>query len=194
MKKLLLLSVLVASLFVVLPSVSAQGMMGNFNNQNGATPDPSTAQDEANGKAVWDKLQAKQVTCKDLTDDDFDVLGDYFMGQMVGSSHSTMNSNMTRMMGADGEKQMHIVMGKQYSGCNSINGTPATPSGTGYFPMMGGWGQQGFGNRGFMMGGTATGFYGVHMILALVTWVIGIVFLLLGIVYFWKGITRKEKR
>jgi len=191
MNKLLFLALFVTGLLVVLPSVSAQGMMGGSNTANTVSQDASTAQDEANGKAVWDKLQAKQVTCKDLTDDDFDVLGDYFMGQMVGNSHSTMNSNMSKMMGDDGEKQMHIVMGKQYSGCSSS--TSSVPSQNTRFPMMGRFNQQSVGSPGFMMGGTSTLFYGFH-IMAFVTWIVGTVFLLLGSVYFWKKITRKEKR
>ncbi len=77
-----------------------------------------TAADEAKGKEVWDKLQSKEVDCKNLTDDDFDVLGDYYMGLMAGNNHEAMNNRMSKMMGDDGEKQMHIAMGKRLSNCD----------------------------------------------------------------------------
>jgi hypothetical protein len=96
--------------------VNAQGMMGRF-----ASPSPSntsissTAKDEADGKAVYELLQSKEKSCKDLTDEDFDVLGDYYMGQRLGNTatHDSMNSMMKNMMGEEGEMQMHISLGKR---------------------------------------------------------------------------------
>lgn len=101
------------------------------------SPISETTQDELAGKAIFDKLLAKQTQCPQLTDDDFDVLGDYFMGQMMGSSHASMNTRMEQALGADGEKQMHIVMGKRLSGCDP---TVAYPAGGNSFMagMMGG--------------------------------------------------------
>ncbi len=80
-----------------------------------------TAQEEAEGKVIWDKLQAKQLECKNLTDINFDVLGEYFMGQAVGntSRHTFMNQMMKNMLGDEREKQMHIAMGKRFSGCDT---------------------------------------------------------------------------
>ncbi len=98
-----------------------------------------------------EKLQSKQVDCKSLTDDDFDVLGDYYMGQMLGNSHEAMNNMMSQMMGDEGEKQMHIVMGKRLSGCDP---TAATPSqGVGFIPMMGMLGMMGGSFNNFGRGG-----------------------------------------
>jgi hypothetical protein len=48
-----------------------------------------------------------------LTDEDFGALGEYFMGQMMGSSHSAMNQMMVNMMGEEGEKQ-HIMHDIEY--------------------------------------------------------------------------------
>ena len=117
--------------------VSAQGMMGNtVTVSNG-----HTAREEAEGKAVWEKLQTKELACKDLSDDNFGTLGEYFMGQMAGDSHATMNAMMIQTHGEEGEEQIHIVMGKRLSGCDT---SAAFPVGSGgWMPMMnmlwGGW-------------------------------------------------------
>lgn len=111
-------------------SVFAQGMMGT----NQVISDGHTAREEAEGKIVWEKLQAKQTQCSDLSDDDFGVLGEYFMGQMTGTSHEAMNTMMEQMMGKEGEEQMHVVMGKRLSGCDTSAEIPS--QGIGFMPMM----------------------------------------------------------
>lgn len=93
------------------------------------------AAEEAQGKALWDKLQNKQIQCQDLKDADFDVIGDFFMGSMAGASHEKMNALMAERLGNAGETQMHIAMGKRLSGCDP---SAAYPSGSEYFaPMIG---------------------------------------------------------
>lgn len=169
-------------------SVSAQGMMYSGNTSVPSEQGNQTTQDEAAGKAIFDKLLAKQVQCSQLTDDDFDVLGDYFMGQMMGSAHTAMNARLEQQLGSDGEKQMHVVMGKRLSGCNPSLVYPA--SGAAFMStMMGGgsnmmnWGYGGYG----MMGGS----YGGGMAL---WWLIGllvIVNLVLGAVALWKYVNKK---
>src|SRR3989344_7437347 len=70
--------------FALFPNFSfAQGIMGS----NTANSDGHTAREEAEGKAVWEKLSAKELACKDLSDDNFGTLGEYFMGQMMSTSH-----------------------------------------------------------------------------------------------------------
>lgn len=96
--------------------------------------DDHTAREETEGKAVWEKLQAQQTTCADLADPDFAVLGEYFMGQMLGAAHEAMNNMMVAMMGQPGEEQMHIVMGQRLSGCDPAAAFPS--QGTGFMPMM----------------------------------------------------------
>ncbi len=93
-----------------------------------------TNQEEAEGKAIWEKLQAKQMTCADLSNDDFDVLGDYFMGQMMGATHDSMNLNMTQTMGEVISTQVHISIGKRFSGCDANAPYPA--SGESVMQMM----------------------------------------------------------
>ncbi len=147
--KKIVCSLFFLGLLTIAPIASAQGMMdGYFNNsyynnaQNVyASPEEQiqTAQDEEKGKAIWDQLQAKKVTCIDLKDDDYDVLGDYFMGLMLSNNHAAMNSRMSQMMGDEGEKQMHIVLGKRYSRCDTSAILPNQYQGFSYMmPMMGG--------------------------------------------------------
>lgn len=142
-----------AVLGVLALGVNAQ-MMGGA----GPAADDHTAREEAEGKAIWEKLEAKDTPCKDLSNDDFERLGEYFMGLMLGDAHPAMNQMMTSMMGEEGEEQMHFVMGKRLSGCDT---TAAFPSaGRGFMPMMqmmwGGWGSRGgsgWWGSGPMMGG-----------------------------------------
>jgi len=120
MKKLIftIFAAIVISSFAT--SANAQ-MMGGFSN---TTVDWSevvehTAREEQEGIELWNKLQAKEVTCADLNDEQYGVLGEYFMGQMAGDSHAAMNAMMIQAHGEDGEEQIHIVMGKRLSGCDT---------------------------------------------------------------------------
>src|SRR3990167_200804 len=125
---LIIIGALVFSGFVVVSPVGAQ-------------TDNHTAREEAEGEIVWQKLQSKEVVCGDLSDDDFGALGEYFMGQMMGDSHEAMNEMMTRMHGEEGEAQIHVVLGKRLSGCNTSAAFPS--GGSGWMPMIqmmwGGW-------------------------------------------------------
>ncbi len=157
MKKIIVFIYLLFVLTVI--PVSAQGMMGRFfNSQTTPTDQTSTAQDEAKGKEVFDKFQSKQATCQQLTDDDFDVLGDYYMGQMAGSTaaHAQMNNRMTQMMGDNAEKQMHIALGKRLSGCNT-QAAYSGDSNSGFAPMMGYGGAAGWGMMNYFNGGSGYG-------------------------------------
>src|SRR3989344_2281602 len=70
-----------------------------------------TLREEKEGKELFDKLQAKEIACADLGNEQLGVLGEYFMGQMTGESHAAMNAMMIQMHGEEGEEQIHIVMG-----------------------------------------------------------------------------------
>ncbi len=110
-------------------------MNSNFDKDN------QTAREEAEGKEVWLKIQNKEIACADLSDKNFGSVGEYFMGQMMGSSHAAMNQMMINAMGEKGEESMHIIMGKRLSGCDTEAVFPA--QGFGFMPMMnmmmGGW-------------------------------------------------------
>lgn len=127
--------------------VQAQGMMGLqggmmgqnyiYANTQQNIESSETAKDEAEGKVIWEKLQNKEIDCKSITDDDYDLLGDFFMGQMAGYNHEAMNERMVKVMGDQGEKQMHIVMGKRFSGCDVSAVLPAEYQGfSSFMPMM----------------------------------------------------------
>lgn len=142
------------------------------------------AQDEAAGSIVWNKLQSKQVACSNLTDNDFDVLGDYFIGQRLGSTSllESMNNRMTSMMGSQGETTMHISLGNRLSGCNTVYAVPASASS--FLSELG---------LSNMMGGTSMmGFYNVYPLISLIFCLLVSTFLVLGIIYFWKGISKKK--
>lgn len=168
MKKLVFLTIV--SLFIAGSAVSAQMGMNRFSNKNS----DHTKKEEAEGKQIWQKLQGKKINCQKLTDDQFEALGEYFMGQMMGEAHPAMNQMMTAMMGEKGEKQTHINMGKKLSGCfggniNSFNFMPMMGM-MGSFgnPMMG-WGTRGW--FGFL-------YWGLVQILVLVILVLLVVYLL----------------
>src|SRR3989339_12243 len=129
MKKIFLITIFAFG-FALLSSFFVQGMMGN----TATVSDGHTAREEAEGKEVWEKLQTKELACKDLSDDNFGTLGEYFMGQMMGNSHEAMNNMMIQMMGEQGEEQMHVVMGKRLSGCDTSVAFPSQE--TGFMPMM----------------------------------------------------------
>lgn len=169
------------ALFVGSPAFAqVQGIRG----LSQTTADGHTAREEAEGRVVWEKLQAKQVKCSDLSNDDFGVLGEYFMGRMAGVSHEAMNTMMTQMMGEAGERQMHIVMGKRLSGCDTSAAFPS--EGIGFMPMMnmmmGGWstpfGNNQLNNSMMSFGYTPFGFLGwFWMIFWWVIIIVAIVFL-----------------
>ena len=141
MKRLLITTFIFGSLLVA-SSANAQ-MMGGFSNSSADWNEvvEHTAREEQEGKELWNKLQAKEVVCADLNDEQYGVLGEYFMGTMSGESHATMNAMMIQTHGEEGEEQIHIVMGKRLSGCDTSAAFPAGSGG--WMPMMnmmwGGW-------------------------------------------------------
>lgn len=114
------------------------------------------------GRELWNELREGDVSCDDLSREDFRNLGEYFMERMTGQQHEFMDRMMVQMMGEESEEQMHVVIGGRYSGCdlntNFSQGNafflPLTRMmGGGDGSMMGGWNWMGgiglFG--GFMM-------------------------------------------
>lgn len=146
MKNKLLFGIIIITVILVsasLPSITRAQMMRSIVS---APVDAKTIQDEEAGKAIFEKLQSKQTNCSNLVDDDFDKLGDYYMGQMMGTSHSAMDTLMTQRIGADNERLMHVALGKRLSGCDTSAVFPA--QGASFLPMMG------------MMGGWSTPYDG----------------------------------
>ena len=117
----------------------------------GGTAATSLAQEVAAGQALSARLEAGQIGCADLSNDDFDHLGEYVMNRMVGSlaRHEALNARMTSMMGADNEARMHVLMGQRYAGCLATGTTTGGWMGPG---MMGSDGWNGGGPWSQMMG------------------------------------------
>lgn len=172
MKMWLLLFVFSVTTLFLFPDLS----IAQTNTESGVD---HTAREEQEGKEIWEKLQAKQLECKNLTDDNYGSLGEYFMGQMMGSSHEAMNNMMIQMMGEQSEEQMHIVIGKRLSGCEPNAQVPS--SGIGFMPMMwmmglAGSPQVGGGGNSMMGGLGGFGIFGwLSMILFWVLLILGVV-------------------
>lgn len=177
-------------------------MMGNFSN---ASLDwdkvvEHTLREEQEGKELWDRLQAKEITCENLSDEQFGVLGEYFMGQMAGDSHAAMNAMMIQVHGEEGEEQIHAVMGKRLSGCDTSAKFPAISGG--WMPMMnmmwGGWSSPFNGDNSInnMMNfglGSFGGFEWIFMILWWVLIIAGVVALIKWLTSQSRGTNAEEK-
>lgn len=131
MKKKLFAAIFVVIAIMALPASAQMMPGGGFAVQQSS----DTAKEEAEGRVIWEKLQSGNVSCGNLSDDDFELLGEYFMGQWAGDSHEAMNQMMVRMMGEQGEEQMHIALGKRQSGCDLNAQLPV--GGVGFMPMVG---------------------------------------------------------
>ena len=131
-KKYFSLTILIFVLTFVIPVlIFAHGNETTTQNNN-----DHTAREEAEGRELWGKMQAKEVNCENLSDENFGALGEYFMGQMAGKQHEAMNNMMTQMMGEEGEERMHIVMGKRMSGCEPLAPMPQSVMDSDTMPMM----------------------------------------------------------
>lgn len=185
MKRLLILFVLFIVVITVPSIVLAQGMMGNWiGSSSGQVADDHTAREEKEGGKIWDALQVKQTECKNLSDDNYEALGEYFMGLSIGNTerHAAMNRIMTNMMGEQGEEQMHIALGKRSSGCDT---NAPLPSGYNMLPMM--WMMGGGGNS--MMNFGFIPFGGLGWIFMILWWVL----IIAGIVALIKWLTGQSR-
>ena len=98
--------------------------------------------DDAETFAQAKQLIDSKVSCSDLTNDQLEIIGEYYMEQMhPGDAHEAMD----QMMGGEGSeslKQMHIAMGLRfYCGKDTANGTA-------YAGMMNGYGSGMMGRSG----------------------------------------------
>lgn len=188
MKKNVFFTISISVIFLLFSGiVFAQGMMGFPNSSPDDTAIQSQRKEEQEGKNILDDLNNKTVVCSEISDSDFEKIGEYFMGQSIGdiSRHIAMNEMMKRMVGEKGEEQTHIAMGKRLSGCDASAAFPT--QNVGFLPMMnmmwGGWSSS-FGlnqeNNSMMnFGSTLFGWFGwIFMILLWVLIIVGIVALI----------------
>jgi len=138
----------------------------------------------ASAQGVMDFNNSDTEVGQNLSDDEYEQLGEKWMETMMGENHEAADEQMSQMMGEDFLKQMHIAMGKQAQ----------NPGSYGMMPMMG---MMGYGGYGMMNSGTRMGNYswplagnsqfgGVHAFLMIITWLTFIAFLLAGTRWFWK--------
>lgn len=168
----------------------AQGMM--WYPASSSTPGTQVlSPEESEGQALWTRFQQKQISCSNLSSDNLEKLGEYFMGQSLGVNHEAMNSAMQRMMGQQGEEQMHIIIGQQGTGCSSgtVSASNNSVFNPGYyFPMMG------------MMGGYNgySNYYtwpnlGVGSIFMMIFWLIFLVVLIVLIIRWVSGARQRGR-
>jgi uncharacterized membrane protein len=153
------------------------------------------------GKELIEKLQRGEITCQNLTDEDFHSIGEYAMELMVGGSdHLLMNQTMEKMHGKEAEELMHINMGKRFSNCFSYSTTIPIWSGQNFGmpmmgPMMGYWGWNFLNWRGWNILGPIFGIFGSLWLLIILSFpILVLVLLILGIIYLIKKIKGEIKK
>lgn len=140
MKKIIFSFLLIGTFAIAGTALAQVGMMGNYGQYGGTTLTPpqssevnSVLQDIYKTQNI--DSQAK-VDCSKVTDDQFNTLGDAYMGVMLPNQQQ--HEAMDNMMGGEGSaslRQAHINMGRSYLGCwSNYNSGPV------YMPMMGGYG------------------------------------------------------
>ena len=114
------------------------------------------AQEEKQGQGLAESVRSGEKPCSELAADDFELIGEFAMGQYLGSTdaHAAMNRRMTQMTGESGERRMHMALGYHYTRCQ---GGPASS----WMGLMAGmmYGDYGPG----MMGGNQGGYSGSMM-------------------------------
>jgi hypothetical protein len=129
-----------------------------------AAASASLAGEQAQGQSLIGQLHAGTTTCRALSADDLDHIGEYVMFQALGSTtrHQAMNDRMRAMLGEQGESRMHQLLGARYAGCSTRTGGTAAGAGVmGGSGMMGGYAANGgisammsSGDWSWMMSGT----------------------------------------
>lgn len=115
----------------------------------------SVADEQREGAQILRSVKAGSRDCESLARTDFELVGEYSMGRMVGSTraHEGMNKAISRMMGGQGEEGMHEVLGVRTTGCDSAS----LPEGlSGAMGVAGAMGMMG-GGSGSVMGGGGSG-------------------------------------
>lgn len=120
----------------------------------GASAVWASASEEHQGEALLHQVQSGQLPCAKVTPAQFELIGEYAMGRMVGSTaaHEAMNERLKTQLGSAGEEQAHEFLGARSAGCP----TGAAPAS--YGTMMGMMGGSDSGTAsGGMMGGSQNG-------------------------------------
>jgi len=113
MKKIFFIATFIFSFSFIFPILS-------FAQSN----DNHTAIEEAEGRVLFEKLQSKELICKNLSDENFESLGEYFMGNVAKEQHETMNNMMIQMMGEQSEEQIKKTSDDIRNILKIVNKTP----------------------------------------------------------------------
>jgi hypothetical protein len=92
----------------------------------------SVASEQQQGAQILAQVQHRQLAAKSLSSGQYERVGEYLMGQALGSTqlHQRMNALMDQMMGTGAADQMHIYLGERYLG---VSTTPTSR----YAPLYG---------------------------------------------------------
>lgn len=124
----------------------------------------SVAAEQAQGAQVLAQVQHGALSPKNLTTDQYQVVGEYLMGRALGSTqvHQRMKTLMDEMMGSSASDQMHIYLGKRFLG---VSVTPSSRDSQLYGlmgSMMSGYhGSELAGMMGAYLNGQGTAGYGM---------------------------------
>lgn len=78
------------------------------------------------GGQFYKQLVSGQTSCSKLEDDEFELMGDFYMERMMGAAaHDQMDTMMANQMGEGANTQMHVAMAKRLSGCDLAAAYPA---------------------------------------------------------------------
>lgn len=201
MKKLIMFAIILFSSFlllVVTQTAYAQqdSMMGTDNVTEQAQPEGSM-QVQSVETVLQDILKSQNVTTvqkldlSKISDDNWEKLGDAVMEvQHPGKAHEVMD----QMMGGEGSKslrQIHINMGKAYLGYGDSNGYGMMG---GFGGMLNGWNNQSTSASGYSMMGYGNAMCGGYRIIAGITWITVITFLISGTYFFIKQARKGRKK
>ncbi|HEY5194459.1 MAG TPA: hypothetical protein VIJ39_11400, partial [Solirubrobacteraceae bacterium] len=112
----------------------------------------SVASEQAQGSQILSAVHAGTLKGKSLSSSQYEQVGEYLMGQALGSTtaHGRMNTLMDEMMGSAAGDQMHRYIGERYLGKSTqIQGR--------YAPMYGLIGMM-MGYRGSSIAGMMSGY------------------------------------
>lgn len=131
--------------------------------------------------ARYNKNTIQELDCEELTNEEFERVGDAVMESMhPGEAHERMDE----MMGGEGSeslRQMHVQMGKRYLNCDSTDSVGSIG-----MMGMGGFGSSMSTKVGYKWPLMSGEFIGLYSVLGVITWIAIIMFLIAGARWFWR--------
>jgi hypothetical protein len=92
-----------------------------------AAPAWPAAGAQQQGAALLARVQNGHTSCSKLSSSDLELMGEYDMGRIMGSTaaYNTMNAQMQATIGANGKQLAYRFMGERLGGCAAGNGPVA---------------------------------------------------------------------